>query len=82
VLRQRGDLVAAVVPAVTTVTDCDGTPTTTDRTFATSRAPLAGFSIIEAASLGEVIDLVSRTPCARAKGAIEVRPIGAINDVS
>ncbi len=37
-------------------------------------------SIIEAADLDEVIRLVAGTPCARAKGAIEIRPITAIND--
>ena len=36
--------------------------------------PLAGFSIIEADSLDEVVQLVADTPCARAKGAIEIRP--------
>lgn len=32
------------------------------------------------ALLAQVVQLVARTPCARAKGAIEVRPIAAIND--
>ena len=31
-------------------------------------APLAGFSVIDAADLNEVIELVAKTPCARAKG--------------
>jgi len=79
-LRQRGDLVAAVEPTVTTVRAWDGTSTTTDGAFADSRQPLAGFCIIEAADLDEVVRLVAQTPCARAKGAIEVRPITAIND--
>jgi hypothetical protein len=80
VLRRRGDLVAAVQPTVTTVRAWHGTPTTTDGAFADSSAPLAGFCIIEAADLDEVIRLITHTPCARAKGAIEVRPIAAIND--
>jgi hypothetical protein len=42
--------------------------------------PLAGFSIIEAADIDEVIRLVAVTPCARAKGAIEKRPIMFLND--
>ena len=36
--------------------------------------PLAGFSIIEAETIEEVIQLVANTPCARARGAIEIRP--------
>jgi YCII-related domain/SnoaL-like domain len=71
---------AAVQTTVTTVRAWDGKPTTTDGAFADSKAPLAGFSIIEAADLDEVIRLVAGTPCARAKGAIEIRPIMAIND--
>jgi hypothetical protein len=80
VLRKRGAVVAAVQPTVTTVRAWDGTPTMTDGAFADSNAPLAGFCIIEAADLDEVIKLIKDTPCARAKGAIEVRPILAIND--
>jgi len=80
VLRKRGALMAAVEPRATTVRAWDGTPTITDGAFADSSAPLAGFYIIEAADLSEAIQLVAGTPCARAKGAIEVRPITAIND--
>ena len=80
VVRKRGAVMAAVQTTVTTVRAWDGTPTTTNRAFADSKAPLAGFSIIEAADLDEVIRLVAGTPCARAKGAIEIRPIMAIND--
>jgi hypothetical protein len=80
VVRKRGALMAAVQTKTTTVRAWDGKPITTDGTFADSKAPLAGFSIIEAADLDEVIRLVAGTPCARAKGAIEIRPIMAIND--
>jgi hypothetical protein len=45
-----------------------------------SKVPLTGFSIIEANNEEEVARLVAGTPCARAKGAIEIRPILAIND--
>jgi hypothetical protein len=79
-LRRRGDLVAAVATTATTVRAWDGTPAITDGAFADSPVPLAGFCIIEAADLGEAIRLVAQTPCARAKGAVELRPISAIND--
>jgi hypothetical protein len=36
---------------------------------------LAGFSLIEAADLEEAIRLVADTPCARAKGAVELWPV-------
>jgi hypothetical protein len=80
VLRKRGALMAAVETRVTSVRAWDGTASTTDGALARSGAPLAGFSIIEAADLNELVQLVAKTPCARAKGWIEIRPILAIND--
>jgi hypothetical protein len=82
VIRQRGALTAAVETNVTTVTAWDGKPTVTTSSFSNLQVPLAGFSVIEASSIEEVIQLVAGTPCARAKGAIEIRPIMAINDFS
>jgi hypothetical protein len=46
----------------------------TNGPFAQSRAPLAGFSIIEANDLSEAIELMSSTPCARAGGAVVIWP--------
>jgi hypothetical protein len=80
ILRNRGALVAAVQGTVTTVKAWDGKPMTTDGAFAQSAVPLAGFCVIDAKDLSEVVKLIAGTPCARAKGAIEVRPILAIND--
>lgn len=40
-----------------------------------SALPVAGFAIIEAATLQEAIDLVSGTPCAVAHGVVEVWPL-------
>lgn len=80
VLRQRGDLVAAVDQSATTVRAWDGVPEATRGGFAESRVPLAGFAIIDAPDLERAIELVADTPCARAKGAVELRPIDQIND--
>ena len=80
VLRQRGDLVAALDQSATTVRAWDGVPQRTDGGFAESRVPLAGFAIIDAPDLERAIELVADTPCARAKGAVELRPIDQIND--
>ena len=46
--------------------------------IAQRRVPPRG--IIEARDVNEVVELVAKTPCARAKGAIEIRPIMGIND--
>ena len=73
-IRAHGDFIAAVQTKVTTVTAWNGPPNVVDGSFAKPSLPLAGFSIIEADSLDEVIELVSGTPCARAGGAIEIRP--------
>ncbi len=73
-LRKRGDMVE-VLGAPIVVRAWDGTPTTTEGPFGLSRSPLVGFAMIEANNADEVVGLVANTPCARAKGAIEIRPI-------
>ncbi len=79
-LRERGALMAAVEPTVTTVTAWTGTPIVAAEAFARSDAPLAGFSVVEAESAEHAAHLVANTPCARAHGAIEIHPILTIND--
>jgi len=80
VIRERGALMAAVERTVTTVCAWEKKAAVVEDSFARLDAPLAGFSVIEAADIDEVIRLVANTPCARAKGAIEIRPIMFIND--
>lgn len=79
-LRRRGALMAAVRSEVTTVRAWDGVPSTAGQPVGNSPLPLAGFSLIEAADVDEAVRLVAATPCARAKGAIEIRPLLTIND--
>jgi hypothetical protein len=43
--------------------------------FMTSPLPVAGFAVIEAASLAEAVTIVSKTPCAVAHGVVEVWPL-------
>jgi hypothetical protein len=81
-IRARGALMASVQPAVTSVRAWDGAPEIAPAAFAVSEAPLAGFSIIEAADIDEVVRLVDDTHCARAKGAIEIREITSLYDPS
>ena len=80
VIRNRGALMAAVETHVVTVRAWNGTTEVMQGSMTELHAPLAGFSIIEANDLHEVIELVAKTPCARVKGAIEIRPIMFIND--
>lgn len=48
---------------------------TRDGQFMSSALPIAGFAVIEAASLEEAIDKVSQVPCAVAHGVVEVWPL-------
>lgn len=48
---------------------------TTNGPFMSSSLPVAGFAIIEADNLEEAIKLVSQTPCAVARGVVEVWPL-------
>ncbi len=48
---------------------------TQDEPFMSSPLPVAGFAIIEASDLAEAIKLVSQTPCAVARGVVEVWPL-------
>jgi hypothetical protein len=73
-IRDQGNLMSAVRPNVTSVRNWDRKLEITQESYAQHRLPLAGFSVIEAESLNEVIELVSNTPCPRAKGVIEIRP--------
>jgi hypothetical protein len=74
VLRKRGDFLAAVTTEVMTVSNWGGRLSIENESFAKPSLPLAGFSIVEAESIEEVIQLFANTPCARASGVIEIRP--------
>ncbi len=43
--------------------------------FMRSDLPLAGFALIEAATIEEAIELAAQTPCAVAHGVVEVWPL-------
>lgn len=43
--------------------------------FLQSSLPVAGFALIEAASLEEAIEIASQTPCAVAHGVVEIWPL-------
>ena len=73
-LRQRGAFIS-VVGEPTVVRAWDGPVHRSSEAYAASDAPLVGFSIIEAVDVNEAVQLVAGTPCAVARGAIEVRPL-------
>lgn len=49
--------------------------TTTQSPFMQSDLPVAGFAVIEAASLDDAVEIVAGTPCAVAHGVVEVWPL-------
>ncbi len=73
VILDRGDIMSAVQPNVITVRNWDKELEVKDEPFAKNELPLAGFSVVEADSIDEVIELVKNTPCSRARGFIEIR---------
>jgi hypothetical protein len=82
-IRERGAAMGAVRPEqVVTVRAWDGTPEVSQGSFSSLERPLAGFSVIEASSVEEVVQLVAKTPCARAKGAIEIRPLLVVSGLA
>lgn len=48
---------------------------TRDGPFMTSPLPIAGFAIIEAGSMEEAVEMVSKAPCAVTHGVVEVWPM-------
>lgn len=48
---------------------------TSEGPFLRSDLPIAGFGVIEAATVEEAISLASESPCAVAQGVIEVWPL-------
>lgn len=77
-LRQNGQLLAAeaLQPARTSkaVRIRNGKVSITDGPFAETKEQLAGFYLIEAASLDEAIQIASKIPPAR-EGTVEVRAV-------
>ncbi len=74
-LRAAGAVMGIAGPPVR-VRNHDGAVTTVeDGAFLTAPLPVAGFGIIEAASLEEAVELAAKTPCAVAHGVVEVWPL-------
>jgi len=74
-LRESGVLMGiAGTPVQVRNPDAGGVETNSG-SFMSSQLPVAGFAIIEAATLEEAVEMVSKTPCAVAHGVVEVWPL-------
>lgn len=74
-LQQAGAVMGIAGPPAQVRNHDDAGMTVQDGPFMSSALPVAGFGIIEADTLEEAIQLVSKTPCAVAKGVVEVWPL-------
>jgi hypothetical protein len=74
-LRREGAEMGIAGPPVQVRNHDGGGVATAPGPFMRSGLPLAGFAVIEAASLAEAVEMVSRTPCAVAHGVVEVWPL-------
>jgi hypothetical protein len=74
-LQAQGVIMGIAGPPVQ-VRNPDGAGLTTQAgPFLTSALPLAGFALIEAATLEEATEIAGQSPCAVAHGVIEVWPL-------
>lgn len=74
-LREAGAVVGIAGPPAQ-VRNHDGAGVTVESgSFMSSALPVAGFALIEAATIEEAVELVSGTPCAVAQGVVEVWPL-------
>ena len=74
-LRKAGALMGiAGTPVQVRNTDAKNIETKTGP-FMSCSLPVAGFAVIEAATLADAVNLVSQTPCAVAHGVVEVWPL-------
>ena len=74
-LRKAGTLMGtAGTPVQVRNTDAKSIQTTAGP-FMSCSLPVAGFAVIEAATLADAVNLVSQTPCAVAHGVVEVWPL-------
>lgn len=74
-LQRRGALIGVAGAPVQVRNPQAAGVETRDGAFLSSPLPMAGFAIIEAASLEDAIALVAQSPCAICDGVVEVWPL-------
>jgi hypothetical protein len=73
-IAQGAIMAIAGAPVQVRNTEASGIKTL-NASYLSSDLPVTGFALIEAESLEEAIETVSRTPCAIAYGVVEVWPL-------
>lgn len=79
VIRGRGATVSAVHAEAVSVRNWDGKLEVNTEPHQQG-LPLAGFYLLEARDMDEVIELVANTPCARASGVIDIYCVSSQHD--
>ncbi|NIJ10283.1 hypothetical protein FHU38_000627 [Saccharomonospora amisosensis] len=74
-LRDNGVLIGIAGTAVQVRNHAAEGVETETGPFLRSSLPLAGFSVLAAATIAEAVELVAHTPCAVAHGVVEVWPL-------
>jgi hypothetical protein len=74
-LREAGVLMGIAGTPVQVRNPAAGGVETRPGPFMSSSLPVAGFAVIEAATLEDAVAMVSKTPCAVAHGVVEVWPL-------
>jgi hypothetical protein len=74
-LKAGGALVGVAGAPVQVRNHDDAGLTTSQGAYMRTELPIAGFAVIEAADIDEAVALVSGTPCAVARGVVEVWPL-------
>jgi hypothetical protein len=78
-LRQSGHYIDGhalePAPAAATLRFAGGKVAVTDGPFAETKEQLGGVMILEATDLNHAIQLMSRIPCMRIGGSLEIRPL-------
>jgi len=74
-LREAGALMGMAGQAVQVRNPEGNGVETLNGPYMSARLPVAGFAIVEAASLEEAVKLVAGSPCAIAHGVVEVWPL-------
>jgi len=73
---QKAGAIMGIAGAPVQVRNPDGVGVeTADGPFLSAALPIAGFALIEAASIEDAIAIVAKSPCAVAHGVIEVWPL-------
>jgi hypothetical protein len=79
-LASRGAVIGAVGTPTQVRNPGGAGVSTTNGAYMQTELPIAGFALLEAATIDEAVDLVAGTPCAVAHGVVEVWPIVKAGD--